>query len=621
MFNILNKFIFQYRRALVLLLTAVIAAMTYIGAFLLRIDGPIPHETWALISTTLPFVVAVRIGLALVFRLHCGLWRYASVDDLVRIVKAYTLGTLILIAMAAMIFYLRGIPRSVFFIDWTLGILILGGKRMSVRMLREWLKGRHCTREDCVRTLIAGAGDAGTMALRILNSDPQSSQYAVGFLDDDPHKLGMVIHGCPVVGTLAQAATCIRDTDAAEVLIALPTASKDVIRTLVESCAHLSVAFRILPAIADVVTGKLEVQPIREVRVEDLLGRDPIGMDRALVGTEISNECVLVTGAAGSIGSEIARQVAAHRPRHLLLMDIAESPLFAIDREIARLAPDVPRTAIIADVKNEACLDEIFSRHTPQRLFHAAAYKHVPLMEAHPVEAADNNVLGTLRLAQAAVRHHVKAFILISTDKAVRPCNVMGTTKRVAELIANRMNGNGTRFVPVRFGNVLDSNGSVIPIFKQQIAAGGPVTVTHPEMERFFMTIPEAVELVLQAGAMGEDGDLFVLDMGQQVRIRDLAENLIRLSGLRPGEDIEIVYTGLRPGEKLREELVEEEEDLLPTGVPKLNVLRRSIANPAHLAGLDEQLNALEKAVAARDEAAVRLLLREIADCEFSPRS
>jgi FlaA1/EpsC-like NDP-sugar epimerase len=612
-----TEYLFRYRYLLLFLLTAGIAAGSYILAFLLRFDGKLEPQYWELILKTLPVVLIVRLALSYYFRLHRRLWRYASTHDLVNIIKAQSLGSLVFIAASLMLFT-QMIPRSVLLVDWLLGIMILGGKRMMIRILLEWLEQRNHANSE-VRTLIAGAGDAGAMALRILQRQPAMKNRVMGFVDDDPYKGGAFIHGCAVLGKLAETPELAKKLRVHDVIIAMPTASKETIRKLVDSCAHLSVEFRILPAITDVVTGKLQVQPLRKVQLQDLLGRDPISMDRSLVSNQIQSACVMITGAAGSIGAEIARQVAAHGPRHLVLVDFAESPLFELDNEIAALAPDVPRTPVVADIRNTAALEELFRKHNPQRVFHAAAYKHVPMMEAHPLEAVENNILGTYRLAKAAIAHKVEAFILISSDKAVCPANVMGATKRAAERIALHMAGNGTHFIAVRFGNVLGSNGSVIPIFERQIAAGGPVTVTHPDMERYFMTIPEAVELVLQAGAIGRNGDLFVLDMGEQVKIRELAENMIRLSGLRPGEDIQIIYTGLRRGEKLREELTHKEESLLPTDVPKLKVLKQPACTPEDARTIEQQLAKIEAACNTRDTRDALHLLELLSGSKESP--
>ncbi|MBP7276113.1 MAG: polysaccharide biosynthesis protein [Kiritimatiellae bacterium] len=612
--QLFKAFLIKHRRLLYVLMHAVFSALIFCAAFWIRFEGNIPSNYFAALWNALPLAVVCRLGAMILFRLHIGLWRYTSVDDLVRIIKSNTLSTIILVTILFFVTHLKGFPRSVFVIDWLLGIVVFGGKRLVIRLFKESLD-RKRDQTHLLNTLIAGAGDAGALALRLLRGPHRQNHCVIGFLDDDPGKQGMMISGCLVLGKLKIAPRLVKEREVREILIAMPSASKEVIRSLVESCAGLSVRFRILPAVADLVTGMLKAQSIREVQVEDLLGRDPILLNRENVHSTLHNECVMVTGAAGSIGSEIARQVATCHPKRLVLVDIAESPLFEIDREIAAKSPQTFRSAVIADIRNVRNLDEVMERYGPDRIFHAAAYKHVPLMEDHPIEAANNNVLGTLRLASAAARHGVKSFIMISTDKAVRPGNIMGCTKRIAERVVSGMNGPFIRtvFVAVRFGNVLGSNGSVIPIFRRQIEHGGPVTVTHPDMTRFFMTIPEAVELVLQAGLSGQAGDIFVLDMGQQVRIKDLAENLIRLSGLIPGKDIEIVYTGLRPGEKLSEELFSESEDLVPTGVPKLNVLRRKSTASANHEELHQKLALLETAVDERNETEVRRLLAELA--------
>jgi FlaA1/EpsC-like NDP-sugar epimerase len=359
------------------------------------------------------------------------------------------------------------------------------------------------------------------------------------------------------------------------------------------------------------LTGRQQPQRLREVRVEDLLGRDPVQLDRTVVGKNLEGRCVLVTGAGGSIGSELVRQIARYRPSRLILVDAAETPLFEINNELAEMAPDLDRVCIIADIKHADLVDKIFEEHKPHRVFHAAAYKHVPLMEAHPVEAVFNNIFGTRAVARAAVEHKAESFVMISTDKAVRPTSIMGATKRCAELIVALMNGCGTRFITVRFGNVLGSTGSVVPIFRKQIAKGGPVRVTHPDVTRFFMTIPEAVELVLQAGSIGEGGEVFILDMGEPVKIVDLARSMVELSGYELGTDIGIEFTGLRPGEKLYEELVAYGEDVQPTSIPKVMVHRvpHSRLDEDELAG---QMKQLEKAAMDCDDAVTISMLWEI---------
>jgi FlaA1/EpsC-like NDP-sugar epimerase len=429
------------------------------------------------------------------------------------------------------------------------------------------------------------------------------------------------MHGFRVLGKLENAQKIIKKHHITELLIAMPSAPKSTVRKFVDNCSDEKIKFRILPAMADIITGKLTVQHIRDVEVEDLLGREPISLDRSRVLEQMRGKCVLVTGAGGSIGSELARQIAGYNPRHLLMLDMGETPLFEIDREIAELTPNVKRTAIVCDIKNRHAVQSIFQTHAPNLVFHAAAYKHVPLMEDHPSEAVTNNILGTRNLAETAVKYETEKFVMISTDKAVRPTNVMGATKRCAELLVNALNQDSkTAFASVRFGNVLGSNGSVVPIFKKQIKNGLPIKITHPDITRYFMTIPEAVELVLQAETIcsKQGGEVFILDMGEPIKIVDLAKNLIKLSGLKEEEDIDIVYTGLRPGEKLYEELIAHGEDVELTDIPKIMVHRRNGKHNNDQMQILEQLTGLVKLAQTQDAEKTRQQLWQTV-CQNDP--
>jgi FlaA1/EpsC-like NDP-sugar epimerase len=422
------------------------------------------------------------------------------------------------------------------------------------------------------RTLIYGAGDSGITLLKEIRNNPRLSYRVCGFLDDQPDKHGLVILGVKVLGSGHNVKSLVAKHKIEMILIALPSATGMEMTRILELCHAAGVDYKTVPGLGEVVEGCGLVGQIREVAVEDLLGRNPVRLEMTQIRNSLAGKVVLVSGAAGSIGSELCRQIARFSPAGIVGLDIAESPLFEIDREMRQAFPAVDFYPEIGNIQNRARLDEIFSQYKPRVVYHAAAYKHVPLMETHVFEAVENNVFGTCNLAMAATEHGVEDFVLISSDKAVRPTNVMGATKRIAELILLALQNGRTRYVAVRFGNVLGSNGSVIPIFKKQIAAGGPVTVTHPEMRRFFMTIPEACQLVLQASAIGKGGQICVLDMGQPVKIVDLARNLILLSGLKPEDDIKIQFTGMRPGEKLYEELTTLLEDTVPTEHEKVRI-------------------------------------------------
>jgi FlaA1/EpsC-like NDP-sugar epimerase len=608
------------RRAVALALNAALGALAFMLAFLIRFDFQlIPTAQLKLMLIGLPIAAVLKTASAAAFGLTSGLWRYVSIKDLTRIIKAVSVSSIAFILID--VFLLTdNVPRSIYVLDYMLTIALFSGVKCSIRLFRETFRPMLAPPSG-KRTLIIGAGDAGEIALRQMETHQHGVNMPVGFLDDDPGKQGMCIHGIPILGPVSAAATIVKTHAIAEVLIAISGASKSFVKTIVDDCAGHKVNFRILPAFKDLLTGAYDIDRIRPVKVEDLLGRDPIELDRTNVEQDLGGKCVLVTGAGGSIGSELARQIATFQPARLVLLDIAESPLFEIDRELTQRYPDLEIHAELVDIKHANEVEACFEQFRPERVYHAAAFKHVPLMEAHPGHAIRNNILGTRNLVRAAAACGTGHFVMISTDKAVKPSSVMGATKRVCERVVLSANGNGTHFAAVRFGNVLGSNGSVIPIFRKQIEGGGPVLVTHPKMTRYFMTIPEAVELVLQAGGMAEAGDTFVLEMGAPVKIVDLARSMIELSGMEADVDIEIKFTGLRPGEKLVEELADHGEGIEPTSVPKLNRLRM----PDHrlpVAELDTAIDELEAAVIANDEAAARTLLWKLAqngDIEPAP--
>jgi FlaA1/EpsC-like NDP-sugar epimerase len=593
----IKNLILQNRLAIIIPLHAAIIMAAFFLAFVSRLEIAFLHSAWyrELFLSSLPLLVALRLFSCWYFDLFRGLWRYVSVGDLVNIIKASLLGTLLFTLWVFIAFRGEGFPRSIFVLDFLYNILLMGGFRMAVRLFRE--KSGHLAfnnnDESRRRVLIVGAGKAGEMILREIRQNPRLGYNPVGLVDDDRAKQGSAIHGVTVLGPTESLAALARQHRIQEVIIAIPSAGAPTIRKIVQICRAAPVPSKTLPFISDMIDGRAPLSQIREVALEDLLGRNPVRLNMAQIGARLANQVVLVTGAAGSIGAELVRQVARFRPASIVLYERGENDLFHLEQDLKQELPEVAFTPIIGDIRDGERIRRVLAQQRPGFIFHAAAYKHVPLMEINPAEAVKNNIFGTKTLVTAAAEAGVENFILISSDKAVRPTNVMGATKRVAELIVQRQAKGltrGARFLSVRFGNVLGSNGSVIPLFKKQIAAGGPVTVTHPEVRRYFMTVSEAAQLVLQAAVMGKGGEIFVLEMGEPVKISDLAENLIYLSGLTPGEEMPIVYTGLRPGEKLFEELLTATEGVTRTHHEKIWVLDdgRMLACDLLEAGLSE---------------------------------
>jgi FlaA1/EpsC-like NDP-sugar epimerase len=539
-------------------------------AWLLRFEFDVPPEMAGVMLQTIPILlIAKAIGFFASGQFR-GWWRYMSIRDVLPIAAGCTLGSALFAAVVVAKWGPSHVPRSIYLLDWVNTMALVLGARYLIRMGREGFGRRG--RETDRRVLIVGAGAAGQMIAREIAENVSLGMVQAGFIDDDPAKIGTRIQGVKVLGGHGKIADLCGKYEINEIIIAIPSAPASVVRHVVEHCREVSATFRILPGIGDLIDGKVSVRALRNVDLEDLLGRDPVALDAGLLERHITGRTVMVTGAAGSIGSELCRQIAQRSPVRLILFDIAESPLFFLEMEMRVKFPALGLVPVIGDVRDRGRVEEIVRAHRPAIIFHAAAYKHVPMMEIHPVEAVKTNVLGTRIMAEAAAKFGVERFVLVSTDKAVRPTNVMGATKRLAELVIHNVaNQEGsTVFVAVRFGNVLGSVGSVIPIFRQQLMTTGKLTVTHAEASRYFMLIPEAAGLILQAGSMGEGGEVFVLDMGEPVKIVDLAKNLIRLSGKELGVDAEIVYTGLRPGEKLREELIVEGEDVSGTAHPKV---------------------------------------------------
>jgi len=563
--------------SLVLLDTIIVTVAPYL-ALLLRFEGIVGSRQYQMVYDYLPGIILIRLLTFYFFGLYNRLWRYASIHELLAIVSAVTVSSVLIFI------YMFGmgskLPRSIPIITWLIVIALVGLSRLFLRVLYMLRKTR---KESCSKVLIIGAGDAGAMIARELRQRFYDTKNLIGFIDDDRNKTKHKLFGVPVLGTRDNLSEVVCKYGITEIIIAIPSANGERLREIFKACRETKCTVKTVPGLYEIIDGQVTVDQLRNIDLEDILRRDPVKLDLGQIAGYLTGKRVLITGAGGSIGSELCRQIAKMSPSHVTLLGKGENSIYEIHQELTAKFPKLTIEPVIADVRDKRRILNIFSRVQPQVVFHAAAHKHVPLMEAQPSEAVRNNIFGTQTVAEAADRVNAEKFVLISTDKAVNPTSVMGATKRVAEMIIQHMNRiSDTNFVAVRFGNVLGSRGSVIPLFKKQILKGGPITITHPDMKRYFMTIPEASQLVLQSGALAQGGEVFVLDMGEPVKIVDMATDLIELSGLEPGRDIEIKFTGLRPGEKLFEELLTAEEGTMSTKHEKIYV--------ANLRAIDEQI-------------------------------
>lgn len=622
---------------LILLIDASLFALAHIGSYLLRFEFKLTPLTIEQIKLLLPYIVVFKLTFFYIFGLYKGMWRYTSLTDLYRLVQACLIVMLSLISFVLIINRFEGFSRAVFFLDGLLSFILVGALRTGIRYYYTrknnqvipslFSAHKKSNKEDGWKSvLIIGAGDAGEQILREINRNAHLRYHVVGFLDDNPAKQGRSVHRVPVLGSIEDLPKITKSHHIKTVLIAMPSAKGDVIRCIVELCEASGVQYKTLPGLSDIIDGKARVNQIRDVDYQDLLGRAPVRLDTSGINTCLADKVVLITGCGGSIGSELCRQIVRFQPRKLILIDAGEENLFNIQMELQYELGYHNYHTFLSRVQNRAITEKIFQTFSPNVVFHAAAYKHVPMMEVNPWEAFFNNILGSLAVMDMAAKYRAERFVLVSTDKAVRPTNVMGASKRVAELLLQSFHGNHTLFMAVRFGNVLGSSGSVIPLFKRQIERGGPVTVTHPEATRYFMTIPESAQLILQAGAMGKGGEIFVLKMGTPVKILDMAKDLIRLVGKDPGKDIDIVFSGLRQGEKLNEELITDDEDVVQTEHDDIMILKSNgkingTENPQELSvWLKKYLEELYKSAVSMDPFDIKSKLRSLVP-EYIPEN
>jgi FlaA1/EpsC-like NDP-sugar epimerase len=617
--------LFLYRNlVIVMAVDILIFSAAFYSAHLVRFDFNIPGYLQLAFWRILPVVIFLKLILFYWFDLYRGMWRYTGLADLFNIIKAASLSSL---AVIAVILYstrfdstrFEGFSRSVFIIDWFFTIFLVSFFRLAVRLYFDYFEDIRSGRVSLgllnifvnkqpgqKKLLIIGAGNCGEKIFREIHNNTSLRYRVIGFMDDNPAKRGLKIHGIPVLGYLDELESTAKRLKADELLIAIPSASSNEMRNVVDICKKTGLPFKTIPGYGELIDGRVSINAIREVAYRDLMRRDTIHLEEERIGAYLKDSTILITGAGGSIGSELCRQISRFDPESVVLFERAESPLYEIELELKRLYPNIAYHPVLGDILDDNLLHRTFKRFRPQTVFHAAAYKHVPMLELQPWRAVENNIIGTSKVISAAGEFETERFVFVSTDKAVRPTNIMGTSKRIAELMVHCQKSQRnvtTKYMIVRFGNVFGSVGSVIPLFKKQIAQGGPVTVTHPEVTRYFMTIPEACQLILQAGAMGNGGEIFLLDMGIAIKIDDMARDLIRLSGFEPGVDIAIQYIGLRPGEKLYEELITDGEGIVPTHHKKILVLS---SESCDLGALSKDIEALSQLAKTHDADGIR---------------
>ncbi len=625
-FNLrVRKSFFNRNFFIVLAIDVLLLSLSWVAAYLVRFDLDVPEKFIDEMLAILPVAILIKLLCFYIFDVYRGMWRFTGINDLFGIIKATSLSTVLIIVYAVLVYRYKNVPRSVAFIDWCFNILLISGVRLGIRLffqkyvptnpiisLSPNVGSRSGIPRQAKRLLILGAGSCGEKILREIHDNPQLNYTVVGFLDDAPGKIGRKIHGVLVRGIIGDLRFVGEKTGADELLIAIPSANATEMRRIVAVCKESGLRFKTVPSYGELIDGKVTLKTVREVAYRDLIGRETVKLDEKRIEECLRGQRVMVTGAGGSIGSELCRQICRFGPEKLILFERAESPLYEIDLELRSSCEGVKIIPVLGDIQDGDHLRKTFKAHRPQIVFHAAAYKHVPMLELQPWKAVENNVLGTQKLLDVANEFALDLLVLVSTDKAVKSANVMGASKRLAEMLTlnnNFCHFSSTRMMAVRFGNVVGSVGSVAPLFKRQIENGGPVTVTHPDVTRYFMTIREASQLILQAASMGQGGEIFILDMGTPVKIADMAQDLIRLSGFEPDVDIKIEYIGLRPGEKLYEELITDDENALPTPHPKIMMLKGGVCDITLLNG---KIQELARLAGAQDAARIKSKLQEM---------
>ncbi len=610
MISTVLRVVLKNRRIFIFLIHILLVIGAFLGAFLLRFEFNIPAGYMQVFWSRLPFLLIIKIIVFAYFGLYSGMWRFVSSSDLWTIVKANFLSTIIFLLAEVVIFRLQGFPRSVFIIDLVLCVAFVSGIRLLTKILREKMVRYRSDVLSAKKILIVGAGSAGVVLLGEYERN-LSMGVVLGFVDDDQTKLHEHLQGVKILGTRKDIPRLVEEYEIAEIVLAIPSASGEVVRDILSYCEQTKAKIKVVPGLGKIISGEMEVKP-RDVRPDDLLGRETVTIDTDKVRGYLNGKVVLVTGAGGSIGSEICRQVAGFGPKEIILFDHYENFVYFLTVEFKTKYPHLNVHTVIGSVRDIGLLKRVFSVYKPQVVFHAAAHKHVPLMEENPVAAVKNNIVGSYHMIYAASHYQVERFVLISTDKAVNPINVMGMSKRIAEIILQqKAQKSKTKFMAVRFGNVLGSAGSVVPLFKQQIENGGPITITHMDVKRYFMSITEAVMLVLQAGALGKGGELFILDMGEQIKVIEIAKNLIALSGLTLDKDIKFEFVGLRPGEKLEEELLLNKEKDSVTQHDKIYVSHAS-SHKETPAELRQDLRHLHRLTQLMDDKSIIALMKEI---------